>query len=124
MKNILLSLSACCFLFACASQSTPATTSNSKTKQTTTNNASSSSWSLDSISNVADGFTCVDACDEGEIMKVFNVTNATAKNTSKTACQVACTNQCFATKINNKVGSEDAAIACKSSLKKTMTLSK
>jgi len=77
---------------------------------------------FDSVSSVGTGLQCSQSCDPGAIMKVLQVSSEQAKSLSTTACQVSCSDQCFAGEINNKVSSEIAATKCKDSLKKTFKL--
>lgn len=77
---------------------------------------------LGSISSAANSGQCIQSCDPGAVMKALQISSEKAKTMSKTTCQVSCTDQCFANKINNKSSSEDAALQCKDSLKKTFNL--
>lgn len=78
---------------------------------------------FDSVTNAAGTAQCANSCDAGAIIKTLKVDSTQAKTMSTTACQVACTDQCFSGQINNKSSSEIAAMKCQDSLKQTFKLS-
>jgi hypothetical protein len=77
---------------------------------------------LGTVAKAGNTGLCSQNCKGDDIVKVLGVTGDKVKQISGTACQVACSDQCFATAMNDKKTSADSAVECKDSLKKTFKL--